>query len=374
MTIRYSPNTPVTNQQVQALLYYHWLTFCAPFQQVATNGPWNYASAGTDGVVNSVTPSLFTAGSGPFQAIHATNGWYLAIRDTVNPKNTTIAKITSYINPTSVQLNAGPTNFTISSTGLQYRLIDPTGILPGLGSYFVIQNNSVNQPWQAKILIRSVSPLANSIEFAPIGGWSTPNWTLPVCAPVLMYPTLVQSFMLADPEQGWVFFWTEETGGSGSNRKGCWFGALSPFHAPRAAGIPSDIYYGAIFGDVVGTSANNFSRVTSPGTPTNICDGQTMDSTTAIIPIYFAQKRFVGSGTDTNTLTGTTNPRSSEADSYDMIAFQKTPYQAFRGKVPGIRLLSNNLTNRTGINSTGTPGTYVIGNGIGVAWNGKPIV
>lgn len=355
------------------MLYYHWLVFCNQFTDVATVGTWNPSPpsvvSGTDGVINSLATSLFTAGSGPFLAIHATNGWYLAIRDEANPVNTTIARITGFINPTSVQLNAGPTNFTVSSTGVHYRIIDPAA-LPGLGDYFVIQNPAPTQPWQAKITCRSLAPLTTTIEFAPIGGWNTLSslWNLPVCAPVYLYPTLVQSFMFADPDQGWVFLMTEETGGSGSNRKGCWFGALAPFHAPNASGIPSDIYYGAIFGDQVGVVSHNISRDT--GTPTNLCVGQVMHSDTSIVPLYFAQKRFFGSGTDTNTLAGTTNPRTSESDDYDVIAFQKSTVQAFRGRVPGLRLLSNNLTNRSLVQS----GTYVIGSGLGITWNGKPPV
>jgi hypothetical protein len=372
MTIRYSPNTPVTTYEVQSLLYYHWLVFCNNFTEVETNGVWSYSVAGSDGIISSLTPSTFVSPSGPFLSGHASGGYYLAIQDNANPANNTIAKIVSYTSATTVQLNSGPTTFTVNSTGVSFRIINPATI-PGLGDYFVIQNPiAVNQPaWQAKITVRSASPFVTGIQFAPIGGWNTSTslWTLPVCVEVGMYATIAQSFMLSDPDQGWVFFWTEDTGGIGSNRKGCWFGSLSPFHAPRTAGVPSDNYFGAVFGDITMVIPDNFSRNTAIST--NICVGQTMNYDTTIIPIYWAQKRLIGSGTDTNTLAGAVSPRTGEADDYDVIAFQRSTSQAFRGRVPGMRLLSENLVNRTGINSLAT---YVISDGIGVAWSGKVII
>jgi len=367
MTVRHSPSTPVTTYQVQALIYYHWLVFCNEFTEIEAQGVWSYLLAGADGVINSLTPSTFVAPSGIFTAGHV--GKYLAIKDPVNPTNNTIAKITVFTNSTTVQLNSPVANLSTSATGVSYRIIDST-VVPGLGNYFVIQNPvTVNQPlWQAKLNVRAAAPLAVSIEFAPIGGWDITNslWTLPICDEVFMHDTIAQSFMLAEPEQGWVFFWTEDIGGASSDRKGAWFGSLSPFHAPRITGAASDTTFGAIFGDTVGFVSANFDRDTL--TASNISSGQTMSSDTSIVSIYWAQKRLLDLGTDTSTLAGTVNPRSGEVDDYDMIAFQKAPEQAFRGRVPGIRLLTANLANRY---STANNTTYVIDNGIGVVWNGK---
>ena len=370
MTVRHSPSTPVTTYQVQALLYYHWLVFCNEFTEIEPQGVWSYLLAGADGVINSLAPSTFVAPSGIFTAGHV--GKYLAIKDPTNPTNNTVALITVFTNSTTVQLNSPVTSFATSATGVSYRIIDPT-VVPGVGNYFVIQNPvTSNQPlWQAKVNVRAAAPLAVSVEFAPLGGWDVTNslWTLPVCSEVFMHTTIAQSFMLADPNAGWVFLWTEDVGGVGSDRKGLWFGSISPFHAPRITGAASDTTFGAIFGDTVGFISDNFDRNTLVAS--NISSGQTMNSDTSIISIYWAQKRLISSGTDTNTLAGTTNPRSGEVDDYDIIAFQKSPEQAFRGRVPGLRLMSNNVANRT--TSVGYT-TYAIDNGIGVVWNGKAAV
>jgi len=296
-------------------------------------------------------------------------GMYLAIQDSTNPINTTIAQIVTYNSPTNVTLNSPVTVFTEDSTGVSFRIIDPA-TMPAIGNYFVIQNPvTVNQPrWQARF---SVEASNVAIQFAPIGGWklSPAGWTLPTCTQVIMPATSVQAFMLADPDAGWIFLWTEETGGMGSNRNGVWLGSLSPFHAPRVLGTPSDESFAAIFGNVSG-NAGAFSR--NNGSNANLSVGQTLNYDNTIVSLYWAQKRLLASGTDTCTISGAhPNPRSSEADDYDVIAFQRASNQAFRGRVPGIRLLNETLTNRTTI-SDGL--TYVIGAGIGASWNGKVAV
>lgn len=370
MTARHSPNTPVANQQEQILLYYHWLTFCNEFTELEANGVWTYLLAGTDGIINSSTPSKFYISSGIFTISHV--GMYLAIKDNTNPVNTTIVQITNFNNTNEVQLNAPVANFTVDSTDVEYRLIDPT-TLPSLGSYFVIENTVEGQPsWQARFEARAAAPLTVGVQFAPIGGWdiNTSLWTLPVCTEVLMEPTVAQSFMVSDPDQGWNFFWTEDVGGIGSNRKGIWFGSLSPLHAPEIAGAPSDTSYAAIFGDTTGAPALNIDRDTT--TVESISTGETLHSDNTVVAIYFAQKRLLGSSTDVNTIAAAVfNTRSGEADDYDIIAFQKSPNQSIRGRVSGLRLMNDSLSNRDLI-SSGL--TYCIDNGIGVVWNTKPVV
>lgn len=367
MTIRHSPNTPVLNNKEQALFYYHWLVFCNGFTWIEASGIWGYELAGSDGRVQAIEPTKFYASSGPFLATHT--GMYLAISDPVNPINNVIARITSVPSTNVLQLEA-TTNLNAESTGVNYRIIDPNN-LPGTGNYFVIQNpvTSKQPPWQAKI---NVGSNYVSVVFAPIGGWdvSISVWNLPVCDERFLHNVVNQSFMVADPEAGWVFLWTEDTGaGTGANRKGVWFGSLSPFHAPRVTGAASDINFGAVFGDSVDpTLSDNISPDTT--NIRNICVGQTLDSNNVKIPIYWAQKRFLGSGTDVSSLSLSSgqNPNSGEIDDYDVIAFQKTPYQAFRGRVPGMRMLNTTVVNRT---LTSGRFTYVLDNGIGLVWDNK---
>jgi hypothetical protein len=367
MTTRHSPNTPVTDYKLEALLYYHWLTFCNQFTEVQTIGVWSNLLSGTDGIISSSLSSTFQTTSSTFLNTHV--GKYLAIRDSSNPINTTIAKIMTYNSPTSVGLNSPVTVFTANSTGVSFRIIDPTN-MPAIGDYFVIQNPVlVNQPrWQARFSVEAANV---AIQFAPIGGWrlSPAGWTLPTCITVVMPAVSVQAFMLADPDAGWLFLWTEATGGMASARNGVWLGSLSPFHAPRVLGTPSDESFAAIFGNVSG-NAGAFNR--STGSDANLSVGQTMNYDNTIVKLYWAQKRLISSGTDTCTISGANpNPRSTEADDYDVIAFQRATNQALRGRVPGIRLLSEGLTNRTTI-SGGL--TYCIDSGIGVSWNGKTAV
>lgn len=369
MTTRHSPNVPVTDTKVQALLYYHWLTFCNNFTLIEANGVWSYLLAGSNGQINAVDPTKFYATSSVFLVGHVNK--YIAIQDPLNPKNTVIAKIIGVPNATTLQLES-TVNLSINASNVNYRIIDP-GTLPGTGNYFVIQNTyTENQPaWQAKINAASTYV---SVVFAPIGGWNVTNssWGLPTCAERFMHNTIAQSFMVSDPEEGWVFLWTEDTNaGVTANRKAMWFGSLSPFHAPRVTGAASDTNFAAIFGDIVdaSTNSNNINRDTT--NVSNVCVGQTLDTDNVVTPIYWAQKIFAGTGNDISTLALSSgqNPKTGEIDDYDIIAFQKSPKQAYRGRVPGMRLLNNSVANRT--TTTADRFTYVLGNGVGIVWNGK---
>lgn len=372
MTARHSPNTPVTTYQNQAQLYYHWLTFCNSFIEVDTNGGnWGAVKAGTGGSVSSTASSIFTTpGTNTFEAIHV--GMYLAIRDTNNPVNTVIAEIVSRT-PTQATLNSPVISFTVSSTDLDYVIIDPS-ILPASGHFFVIQNPVASQPaWQARF---DVMPAENrvGVTFAPTGGWNSlsQTWTLPRCNDtVVMHNTLVTSFMVADPDQGWVFLWTEESApGFTSNRCGVWLGSLSPLHAPHILGTPSDPSYAVIFGSTVNT-ADNLNRNT--GSVSSISSGQAIHSDSSQVAIYFGQKRLIGSGTDVNTIAAAaTNARSTLVDDYDIVAFQRAAgKQIIRGKVSGLRLMNEATDNRV-VFSDGA--TYSLGNGLGVVWNDKDSV
>lgn len=365
-----SPNipTPDTNSyRIQAMTLYHYLTFGCGFTEIEANGSWPVALSGVNGIIANVQPSRFYAASATFSPSHV--GMYIIVKDPVNPINTVVGKITNYISPTELQLNAPVISFGINASLVQYRIVDPA-YAPVIGNYFVIENPATNQPkWQARFVVRSSSPLCLSVQFGPIGGWqtSTATWTLPVCDDVFLHATLVQYFIFADPTMGWIFLLQEETGGVGSARKGIWMGSLIPLHAPRITGLPSDFSYAAIFGDTTSTLVNNISRnslITG-----QICTGQSMSENNTIIPIYWAQKRLLGDNTDVLTMSGANpNPRSSEADTYEVIAYHKEPKQAIRGRVPGMRILNDTITNRTLlINGT----IYVVGGGVGVLWNKK---
>ena len=232
MTVRHSPNTPVTDYKLEALLYYHWLVFCNQFLTVQATGVWPTLLSGTDGIIDTGFDSFSNPLASSFQTTSATFdnshvGMYLAIQDDTNPINSTIARIVQFDSSTKVKLNTPVTVFSANSTGVRFRVIDPSN-LPAIGDHFVIQNPvTSNQPrWQARF---SIEGAGTGIQFAPIGGWKSSDfsWTLPICTQVLMPSTLAQSFMVADPDAGWVFLWTEETGGVSSDRNGVWFGSLS---------------------------------------------------------------------------------------------------------------------------------------------------
>jgi uncharacterized protein (UPF0333 family) len=361
--IRYCTNLPVTDYKVQALTYYHWFITCCQFTEVQASGNWSAVLSGSDGIINTSIANKFSTVAATFTAGHV--GMFLVVRDASNPENTAIGVINTVDSSTLVTLTA-ITQFTANSTNVNYRIVDPSD-MPALGDYFVIQNPVASQPrWQLRV---SIEASAVGLRFAPVGGWNLESqaWTLPVCSDILMPDTLAQSFVLSDPEEGWAFLWTEETGGVSSNRNGVWLGTLAPFHAPRVVGAPSDESYAVIFGNRSGSTCGLFSRNNS--LVTSISTGQGLNYDNTIIPIYWAQKKLFGTGTDTQTMSGANpNPWSGENDDYDIIAFHKSSNKAIRGRVPGVRLLNEGLANRTKPSAT----TYVIGGGIGAVWNTKP--
>jgi hypothetical protein len=373
MTIRYCQNVSVPDDKVQALLYYYWFVFCNEFPEVAAVGVWDTGSvSGTQGIINSTTPSSFYSGSvsEPFLMSYA--GWYIAIRDNTNPSNTTIAEILTVVSSTEITLAPGAI-LDVSSTNVSYRLIDPS-VLPGVGDYFVISNRaSLRQPpWQAKINANSNYV---SVVFAPIGGWdvNTSLWQLPVCVEHFMHDTVAYLFMATDPENGWTFNWTEESGGgSSAYRKSMWFGSLTPLHSPGISGLPSDNTYGAIFGDPVDASDDDNIGL-DVTVSTKISSGQTMNSSLGIVSLYWAHAVLYSSLTAGHDILPSPgqNPKSGEVDAYEVVAFQSTP-NAIRGKVPGMRIVNlTGLTNRELYNSGLT---YVLDDGIALVWNNKAAV
>ena len=94
-----------------------------------------------------------------------------------------------------------------------------------------------------------------------------------------------------------------------------------------------------------------------------------LDDTLSVIPVYVAQKRLLSSGNDMmSDPAASVNPFSSQQDDYDAVVFHRSPNQAWRGRVPGLRILNDAILNRTPLNSNNT---YSLGSGIGSVWNGK---
>lgn len=362
--IIHSPNTPTISPDEQALVLYHWLVFCCGFVELHSTHPFPVEASTTAGILNAASPSRVYTSVAFFDPTWV--GHYIAVRDPNNPSNTCVVQITAFISSTEVQCNAPVANFNVSSTGVSLRVIDPTSV-PLVSDYFVISNLLASSPgWQARVTL-DVGPVV-VVTFAPIGGWNpaTTSFDLPVCSDVYCFGTVAQTFMIADPEVGWWSVLSEETGGVPSNRNMLWAGTLLPFHNAAVSGFPTDMSYAGIFG-ANSAIANNISRDSSVSN--NICVGESLDSSLVPIVISIMIKTTMG-GVDLMTLpAASTNPRSGAQDDYDCVIVEPTP--GWRGRLPGMRILNDNLVNRTLLNSGAT---YVVGNGIGITWNGKPVV
>lgn len=368
MTVLYNQAVPVASPAEQAHYYYQWLTFCCQFALVESSGTWTTTKSGSDGRIDTTAPTHFLTDSAVFVNAAAPAGdvgRYLAVRDTTNPENTVIAQITAVVNSFDVILSSSAV-FTTDATSVEYVVFDPQNVPPSSSDYFVIANDVEGQPqWNAHIQLNAAPTVAWTL--GPLGGWDTVThaWIMPNTSTYYMRTTTSAVFCIADSDAGWIFTWVENS----TNRNGLWLGSLSPLHAPNVAGAPTDSYYAAIFGATSAVDVNNIARPTS--TADNISVGESMAADTSIIPIYLAQPRLLSDSTDVATLAGTSNPRSSEPDDYDFVAFHRSPNQAWRGKIPGMRLVNDNIANRTAISSGGC---YVIENGIGAVWNGAGIV
>ena len=197
--------------QVQAHALFHWLTFVNGFTLVEDNGAnWSPLTfSGTDGIINAANPQdFFTAGAN-FDATFVDK--HIAIRDAVNPTNCFVARITAFVSPTQVTLDAS-TIFNVSATDVEYRVFDSIAAPPAAGDYFVIQNTAPGGvPWQARCIIRNAAPLSLEWELGFIGGWNTgtSSFDLPVSTAHYMHDTVGQTFCVADAEVGYVYLWSE---------------------------------------------------------------------------------------------------------------------------------------------------------------------
>lgn len=358
-------NTATTSYQEQGQILFHWLTYVNGFTLVEAFGAnWTPAFySDTNGVINSATPQQFYAAAPVFNVSFV--GKTIAIRDSLNPTNCFIAKITAFVSPTQITLDATAV-LNVNATAVEYRVFD-TAAPPAIGDFFVIQSPTP-LAWQARIFVDGVSTSLH-VEFGFNGGWDvgTHTWLLPVSSTHYLDDTRVQTFCISDSAAGFVYLWSEETGGVGSNRNAMWFGNLSPFHSPAEVGVPKDTAYAAIFGAAAPSIANNTSRDTT--IPNSFCIGEMLNSAGATIQVFMAQKRLLSTGVDMlANAAAAIDPRSLQTDDYDAIAFHRAPDQAWRGRVLGVRLLNNAVLNRTPINANGS---YVLGGGIGATWNGK---
>lgn len=355
--------------QVQAHALYHWLTFCNNFSLVEANGanwtPLVYSAA--DGIINNATPQQFYAAAPTFNATFVDQ--FIAIRDPANPSNCFVARITNFVSPTQVTLDASAL-LDVSATDIEFRVFDSIAAPPAAGDYFVIQNPVADGvPWQARCIIRNAAPLSLEWELGFIGGWNVglTAWDLPNSTGHYMHDSVIQTFCVADDEVGYFFAWSEATGGIASDRNAVWVGQLSPFHSPVEIGVPKDTQYAAIFGTSLAAPSTNLGRDTT--VPANFVVGEMLNDALTIIPVYLAQKRLLSTGTDIMANAAATfNPFSAQQDDYDAVVFHRAPDQSFRGRAPGVRTLNDNILNRTPLNSNNT---YVLGSGLGTVWNGK---
>tara|TARA_R100001079_G_scaffold12482_1_gene6109 strand:- start:3643 stop:4788 length:1146 start_codon:yes stop_codon:yes gene_type:complete len=360
---------PAIRYRVQAHALYHWLVNVNQFTLVEASGA-NWGTSvytASDGIVNAATPQQFYSSTGVFDATFVDK--FISIRDITNPTNSFVARITAVPSATQVTLDSSAL-LNVSSTGVDFIVFDAASSPPSAGDYFVIQNPATDVvPWQARCLVRAGAPLCLEWELGFIGGWNTgtSSWDLPVSTGHYMHDTVAQTFCVADPDVGYFYAWSEDTGGVASDRNAVWVGSLSPFHSPSDPGVPKDTSYSAIFGTSLASPSSNLSRDTSVSS--NFVVGEMLDDTLSVIPVYVAQKRLLSSGNDMmSDPAASVNPFSSQQDDYDAVVFHRSPNQAWRGRVPGLRILNDAILNRTPLNSNNT---YSLGSGIGSVWNGK---
>jgi len=356
--------------QVQAHALYHWLTYVNDFTLIESNGSnWTTLTySGTDGSINSGTPQQFYTASPTFDGTYVDK--HIAIKDSANPTNCFVARITAFISATQVTLDASAV-LNVTSSDVEFRVFDAIAAPPAVDDFFVIENPAADGvPWQARCIIRSGAPLSLEWELGFIGGWDvgTTSWDLTASTGHYMHTDLAQTFCIADSAAGWFFAWSETNpGGVAASRNAVWVGSLSPFHSPAEAGVPKDTQHSAIFGTSAAAPASNLGRDTT--TTTNFVVGEMIDATLSIIPVYVAQKRLLSSGNDLlANAAASFNPFSSEQDDYDAVVFHRSPNQSWRGRVPGLRILNDVVANRTPLNSNAT---YVLGSGLGAVWDGK---
>lgn len=356
--------------KVQAHALFHWLTYVNGFTLVEANGAnWStLVHSAADGVINSASPQQFFTASATFDASFVDQ--HIAIRDTANPTNCFVARITAFISATQVTLDSSAV-LDVSATNVDFRVFDAIAAPPAIGDYFVIENPATsNVAWQARCIVRSGAPLSLEWEFGFIGGWNVGGvtWDLPVSTSHYMHTDIAQTFCVADAEVGWFFVWSETApGGVAASRNAVWLGVLSPFHSPAEIGVPKDSAFTAIFGTSLAAPASNLSRDTTVSA--NFVVGEMIDDVLTVIPVYVAQKRLLSSATDMLAVAAASiNPFSGLQDDYDAVAFHRASDQAWRGRVPGLRTLNDVIANRTPLN---TNLTYVLGSGLGVVWDGK---
>jgi hypothetical protein len=369
MVAKHLQNTSTANYQIQAHILYHWLTFVNQFTVVEANGanwtPLHFSSS--SGIANSTTPQAFYDANPVFDATFV--GKHIAIRDASNPTNCLVAQITALISPTRVNLDATAV-LDVDSSNIEYIVFDTTAT-PAAGDFFVIQTPVTTGPqWQARCEV-SAAPAALEWQLGFNGGWDvgTGTWILPVSSSHWLPLAVARTFCVADSAVGYFYLWSEgPPGGVAANRNAIWIGALSPFHSPAETGVPKDLEYSAIFGSTTSPGpANNLSRDTT--VVDNFVVGEVLNLSGVVINAYMAQKRLLSTGVDMLTVAAAaTNPRSVQIDDYDAVVFMRAPDMSWRGRAPGVRLLNDAVANRTPINSNNS---YVLGNGIGAAWNGK---
>lgn len=372
MSTIYAVNVPVTGPAQVHVCAYHFYSWCVQFPVVRVAGTALTASVMLEtatGSVNSSTPSRLFSSAAVFTASHV--GKYVAVRDPVNPSNSGIYRIMAQISSTEVQLNAPVANFTISSTNLALRVFDLT-IPSTLGDYFVIANKAGTTPtWQARVSYHAATSTV-AYEVAPVGGYAqvTNTWNGPVSSVFVGYTVATQAFFLGDLDGGWGFQMTEDVGGVASNRNATWMGSVGSIHAQAAAGFPRDSSYAGVLGTVALPQAHNIGRDTTGTLLISTGEFGSADSSAMILGALMSRET-LSTGVDVLTMAAAaTDPRTGNVNDYDFVLAHRTPSDV-RGYIPGLRTLADAVINRTLISAGAT---YALGDGIGLVWNGKPVV
>lgn len=365
----YAVNVPIASYTEAALVAYHFASFCAQFPIVYVSGA-NFAGSTmletSSGSVNSSTPSRLYSSTAVFTGAHVNK--FVAVRDTTNPENTCIVRITAYVSATQVQLNAPIANFTTSGT-VSFRIFD-MGTVPSPDDFFVFSNLSTGFPgWQCACRADSGSTTL-TYEVGPIGGFNTGTglWTGLVTSKAYGWTTVAQMFCVSEPAQGWMMSWTEDVGGVGSNRNAAFAGAIASTHATPANGFPADSTYAGVMGSTTVPTAHNLDRTLSSQ---YFSTGEVGGPDGSAVVVTKILKMYSAGASDVLTSVASTNPRSGATDDFDAVLGQSSSDRCIHGYLPGVRMLNDAITNRTLVSGGAV---YALGDGFGIEWNGKPVV
>jgi len=367
---RWLRNVPTADRNEQGQHLFWYLQFVCQFLLVDFDAPgsWGAVTQATDGILSGALPSTFkTPVAQAYLFTPADVGRFLAIRDVTTPANSGIYRIAAVpAGGHTAVLNAPVANFQGSSTAVSWTLYDVAS-KPADASWFVIQSTQAPS-WQARCTVSAAAPTGIHFDLGAFGGWNatTDTWALPASATVGLNNTTSLTFAVADEALGAFFVWSEDGGG---NRTGVYCGTFAGFHSPQGQGVPRDDAPVALIGDNTAT-ANTLNRKFTGGTAGFAINGQLSlpDRSGYAAASLHAWRRITNDSDILSDAAALTDPRSGQTDSFSTAVYQIVPSVEVRGYLPLVRVVNDNVVNRTVINGGSV---YVIQQGISVEWDGS---